>query len=55
MNRWRIRKIGNMATPTWVVHDPDGSWSATFTTWSEAIRWATSFASRVEHWLEHQP
>ena len=49
-----IRKVTNLLSPNWIVHEPDGYWSGRFNMWAEAMEWATSFASRVEHWLEHQ-
>ncbi|AHZ95507.1 hypothetical protein I5I04_gp053 [Mycobacterium phage Zapner] len=38
----------------WSVHDADGRWSGDFESWHDAMEWATSFAARVEHWLEVQ-
>ncbi len=48
--RWRVCKYRSV----WSVREPDGTWSGDFETWTEAMDWATSFASRIEWWLEVQ-
>ena len=55
MSRWKVRKWPKcVRTRIWDVFEPDGSWSGAFASWDEAMYWATSFASRVEHYLEVQ-
>lgn len=59
--RWKVRlarrKSGDLysLSRAWNVFEPNDYWSGTFDTWDEAMAWATTFSSRVEHWLEHQP
>ncbi|OBB20618.1 hypothetical protein A5762_15290 [Mycolicibacterium elephantis] len=57
--KWKVRRSrrrdGTLFehAVSWDVFSPDGEWSGTLETWEQAMRWATSFADRVEYWLMH--
>lgn len=50
VRRWRKTHQGI----AWNVYEPDGSYSATFYAWEQAMDYATNVGTRVEHWLARQ-